>query len=79
MEAEIFLNTPINRLGVSDQFSDQSVRMGFKTIGEIISASLETILKMDGFTYHWLTELSEVLNQEGLLHLLQPLPGSIRD
>jgi hypothetical protein len=77
MEAAIFLNTPLNSLGLSEQFREQSLNMGFKTIAEILRMSPRDIIKMDGFSYHWLAELSEVLNKEGLLHLLQPLPGSI--
>ncbi len=76
MEAEIFLNSPVNALGLSGQFRDQCTGMGFKTIGEITRTSPEVLIKMDGFNYHWLAELSEVLNKEGLLHLLQPITGS---
>jgi hypothetical protein len=77
MDVPAFLNTPLNSLGLSDQFCDESRVLGFNTIGSIVGVPLEEIITMEGFNYHWLAELSEALNKEGLLHLLQPLPGSI--
>ena len=77
METEFFLNSPINALPANKQFCEQCALMGFKTIQEIIETGPEKLLSTRGFTYHWLAELSEALNKEGLLHLLQPLPGSI--
>jgi len=77
MEAAVFLDTPLDRLGLNERFCAQCRIMGFKTMAAILLVSPETMLKMEGFSYHWLAELSEVLNKEGLLHLLQPLPGSI--
>lgn len=50
--------------------------MGFTNIGEIIDTGLTVIVKKNGFTYHWLGELSDFLNAEGLLYLLQPIPGN---
>jgi hypothetical protein len=77
METAAFLNQPLYTLGLSEQFCEKCGNMGFKTIAEILLVSPEAMLKMEGFSYHWLAELSEVLHKEGLLHLLQPLPGSI--
>jgi hypothetical protein len=77
MEAAIFLHTPLDRLELSERFCEQCLIMGFKTMADILSVPPESMLKADGFSYHWLAELSEALNKEGLLHLLQPLPGSI--
>jgi hypothetical protein len=79
MKAEVFLNTPVNALGLDREFCEQCDHMGFETVREIVSTSPAEIIKREGFTYHWLAELSEMLNKEGLLHLLQPLPGSIHD
>jgi len=77
MEIEFFLNSPITALSANEKFGEQCTLMGFKTIQEIIETGPEKLLATRGFTYHWLAELSEALNKEGLLHLLQPLPGSI--
>ena len=75
MDTELFLNGPINALPVSEQFREQCGSMGFKTIQEIIDTGPEKLLTTKNFTYHWLADLSELLNKEGLLRLLQPLPG----
>jgi hypothetical protein len=79
MKTEIFLNTSLKSLGLSIRFCEDSAQMGFRNIGEILKTPPEVMIKMDGFNYHWLAELSEALNKEGLLHLLQPLPGSSPD
>ena len=79
MTAEVFLKIPIHQLVVSKQFCDQCKMMGFATLGEIVRTSPEEIVKKEGFSYHWLSELSELLKKEDLLRLLQPLPGSSHD
>ena len=77
MDKNPLLNRPINLLGLSNDFLSASKTMGFGTISEVIDTGLIDLVNKEGFNYHWLAELIEVLNKEGLLHLLQPLPGSI--
>ena len=79
MKTDDFLNTPLYALGLRIEFCDQCKRMGFETIGAVVGTPPNVIVAMDGFSYHWLAELSELLNKEGLLHLLQPGQGSIHD
>jgi len=78
MKTADFLNRPVYRLELSKEFCEKCLGMGFETIADILRVAPEELIKMEGFSYHWLAELSEALNREGLLHLLQPLPGSIR-
>ena len=78
MKTADFLNRPVSRLELSKEFCEKCGRMGFETIADILFVVPEELIQREGFDYHWLAELSETLNKEGLLHLLQPLPGSIR-
>jgi len=77
METAAFLNQPVDTLGLGEKFCEKCRQMGFKTMAEILRVSPEALIRKEGFDYHWLAELSEALQQAGLLHLLQPLPGSI--
>jgi hypothetical protein len=76
MDQQELLKKPVEKLGMSEEFVIGCQAMGFGNIGEIIAAGLEAIQKKLSFSYHWLAELSDFLNEKGLLYLLQPLPGN---
>jgi hypothetical protein len=75
MEADLVLNAAPDTLGLSGQFCLQCRQMEFYTLKEVVSTPPGELMDKPGFTYRWLGELSEFLNKEHLLCLLQPVPG----
>lgn len=75
MEAMRLINQPIRELGLSEDFSEKSGKMGYQTIQEIIDARPEDLFNKDDFSYTWLGELSKFLIKHQILHLLQPTGG----
>jgi hypothetical protein len=71
MEKEELLETPIDKLGFSTEFCKACRSMDLGTLKDITSILPERLIKKEGFSYHWLGELSTYLDKRGLLHLLQ--------
>jgi hypothetical protein len=76
MEDQQVLQESIEMVGPSPRFVGASKEMGCRRMAEIIECGLPALQQKKEFNYHWLAELSEYLSDKGLLHLLQPLPGS---
>ena len=64
------LHQPIADLPVSSSFRDECLRLGFHTLKEITDAGWHNLLQRKDFSYLWLDELVQVLQQDELLHLL---------
>jgi hypothetical protein len=79
MGASELLNTPVERLGLSENFYERCNVMGFSTIADILKVAPMDLVNKTGFSYTWLGELSEFLQKQKLLHLLQPAPGKNYD
>ncbi len=59
----------------SPEFCDRAKKMGFTTIGEVVALPSKELQSKEDFTFGWLAEFSEYLSNNGLLRLLQPIPG----
>lgn len=70
------LRKRIKELGVSTLFAATCESMGYPTLEAILSEKPEQIREKRGFSYTWLGELIDVLDKNGLLHLLQPMQGN---
>jgi len=77
METAQFLSAAITPETISQSFFDQCQKMNFHKMADILQTEPQVLLNQKGFTYHWLSELSIFLKAKDLLHLLQPIPGSI--
>jgi hypothetical protein len=75
MDTMAFLQAPLNALALSERFRAQSRVMGFACLEDILSCTPAQLVAIDGFSYTWLNELTVFLDQRGLLHLLQAIPG----
>lgn len=75
MEPSDILCIPLQQLGLSDSFCIASAMMGFDTLEDVVFILPEQLIQKKGFNYSWLGELSTYLDDQGLLYLLQPLPG----
>lgn len=75
METAVILNRRISGPEFSFGFCERCRVMGYGTLAEIIATPPAEIMAKKGFTYDWLAELSEFLDKNGLLYLLQPIPG----
>ena len=73
LTAEVLINRPIPSLGLSKDFMERSRLMGYKSIYQIILMEPKEIIAQKAFTYEWLSELTEFMSKQGVLHLLQPL------
>ncbi len=78
MDAQELVNEEIGQLGLSNKFVEDSHAMQFHTIGDILRAGSQALVKREGFNYDWLAELTEFLEAHQMLQLLQPLPGRSR-
>lgn len=76
MTNERLLACPVESLGFSEEFCERCRLMGIATLGDVLALTPAELAGRQGFSYHWLAELSDYLAGKGLLHLLQPLPGS---
>jgi hypothetical protein len=75
MDVIKLINQPIRELGLSEEFSERSGKMGYQNIQAIIDARPEDLFNKDDFSYTWLGELSKFLIKHQILHLLQPAGG----
>jgi hypothetical protein len=71
------LHLPISQLSANPSFCIQCEHMGFYRLKDIVDLPLAKILSREHFSYGWLGELTVLLNEHGLLSLLQPIPGKI--
>lgn len=76
MSNEVFLDTTPERLGFSQDFCERCSAMRLTTLKEILQINPEDLVSRNGFSYHWLGELSDYLTKHGLQSLLQRLPGN---
>ncbi|SDH15581.1 hypothetical protein [Mucilaginibacter gossypii] len=77
-DQDILLNQPFAALSFSEEFRQKSKKMGFSTIGDIISIGPQVLVRMEHFDYIWLGELTAFLTKHGVLNLLQPSQGNSR-
>lgn len=75
MDINRLINQPITELGLSEDFTEKSGKMGYHTIQEIIDTRPEDLFHKNDFSYTWLGELSKFLIKHEILHLLQPAGG----
>lgn len=74
MEVDVLLKEPLSQwFGAA--FCRQSGRMGLATLEDILVLEPEELLLRPGFSMAWLGELTVFLQERGLLHLLQTIPG----
>ena len=64
-------------LGLSPDFCKKCREMGFRTLSDILALPANELRERKGFNYLWLEELISLLDKHNILHLLQPIPGSI--
>ena len=79
IESKQLTELPIDELGLTPEFSCQSGLMGFRFLKDILCVKPEELIRMEGFTFHWLGELISFLHKNKLLYLLQPIPGKSVD
>lgn len=79
MNASKILCSPFFELGFSISFCESCKAMGFETLEDILMTLPGELVNKKGFNYSWLGELSTYLDNKGLLHLLQPIPGKSYD
>lgn len=77
MEIEHLTKMPLEMAGLSYSFLAKAKMMGFETLDEIFSTKRDELIRREGFTFHWLSELISFLQERNALHLLQP--GAIRE
>lgn len=78
IEQDKLLKQPLATLSVSEEFIQKSKKMGFSTIGDIVSVGPQALIKMENFDYAWLGELTLFLTRQGALNLLQSNQGNSR-
>lgn len=49
--------------------------MDFNTLQEIVDLGWGKLMEKKGFTFRWLTELTDFLESRALIHLLQARPN----
>lgn len=76
METDDIFRLPLAQLGMSENFYLRCRLMGFQNLSDILATPSGELVHMEGFSFSWLGELTKLLASKGLLHLLQPLPGS---
>lgn len=70
------LKKQIKHLSVSPAFAATCERMGYSTLEVLLNDPPEHIRSKQGFSYTWLGELIDILEKNGMLHLLQPMQGN---
>jgi hypothetical protein len=70
------MEQPLTTLEFSEEFLSACKKMGYGTLNEIVSDNPEVLVKRNGFSYHWLSELSRYLIKIDALHLLQVIRGN---
>ena len=65
------LNQKITELPFTEEFKSVSQKLCFNTIGEMLDKPAAELLELEGFTYHLLQELIQLLEEKGLANLLK--------
>ncbi len=65
------LTEQINNLPVSKNFKEMAEANGFETLDEVISFSIASLFKRQGFSMHIYHELYKFLEKEGCIELLK--------
>ena len=65
------LEQPIEELHVTDLFKKFIADNNFKTLSEVIEIDVTGLLKLPGFNYHTLVELTGILEKHNLTGLLK--------
>lgn len=73
-----FLEQDVLNLKIDQVLRSGCKRMGFNKISEILRLSPEELIRKEGFTFQWLSELTGFMQAQGALHLLQNLPQGER-
>ncbi len=77
-DAREFLERDVLDLKIGPALRSGCKRMGFNKISDILLLSPEELIRKEGFTFHWLSELTGFMKAQGALHLLQNLPQGER-
>lgn len=64
------LREPIPYLPLSPEFKNMAMANGFRTLQDILDTSLDKLHQLPSSGYRMLKELSDVLEANGLTHLL---------
>ena len=75
MDLNQLLKADFAELGMSERFVEQSKKMSFQNLEDVLICQPRELFERDGFNYLWLEELIRLLKSKELLHLLQPRPG----
>ncbi|GAB2683539.1 hypothetical protein GCM10027037_00520 [Mucilaginibacter koreensis] len=75
-EELLLLRTPVGDLPASRKLRRGCAQMGFRTLQEIMELGWGKLIHQQGFTYRWMNELTALLEQYQLLHLLQANPSA---
>ncbi|MFC3563242.1 hypothetical protein [Pedobacter jamesrossensis] len=69
-EDDEVLFTSFRELGFDSAFCKLSVRMDFRTLKDVCSISPQELINKKEFTYTWLGQLADYMDNKGILHLL---------
>ena len=76
---ERYFDLNISELGTTTEFCLKCASMNIFKLGDIIIYNPDEIIRMPGFSYHWLAELIAILEKNKILHLLQSVPEKNHD
>lgn len=65
------LRTHISELNLDKDFTDQTERLGLKSLYDVMQADFKRIKENTEFNYIWYSELLDLLKKKGLLHRFQ--------
>ncbi|MBE9599881.1 hypothetical protein [Pedobacter sp. MC2016-24] len=71
MQSQGNLNKNIRHTGISQQYIDQSIKMGIEILNDFMTADIPLLKKHPEFSMLWYTELLKVLRNENLLKEFQ--------
>ena len=71
MNANLALEAIISDLPFTDQFKLTATKLNFKTLADILKVSSASLIKMPGFTYHFLQEFIQFAETNGIAGLLK--------
>jgi len=70
-ELDKVLSTSFRELGFNSSFCELGERMGFRTLKDVCSITPKELTNKKEFTYTWLGQLADYMDNKGILHLLQ--------
>jgi len=71
MEVDKILCSSFRELGFDVAFCKLCEKMGLRTLKDVCSISPQELINKKEFTYAWLGQLADYMNNKGILHLLQ--------